>query len=486
MGNYRSKLSDHNFKKGTFITPFNNAFKNVCVDSPWSTERMPEYLWMGFILNYYGRKEGLLKCNKILRWLYTEHNNITSPRWSLILRMDSFDQCCLYDYIVSIIEPHILSPLAILYTYGNYPEFSKYFCTPTVSVTQRHSKFLEVLNQFYYQQSNDTTDLKFLVVLYSCLTGKLDMPKEQLKLINEYPITEHICERMRLIRPTIRSMELSLQMLEEKNVTFINNFWRQISKMSDCNLIGIKFPDEEYDADNYINNLQKIIGYLSELLKADNPLDNKMLVLLGMTTYSYKRIVEIVNYGLYNSISARGTIRTVIENYIMIKYLLKHECERNDIWTEFQYYGIGLYKLVLTKSRESLNDLSNSHVDYKYLDILVNEYTMEEYINMDTSYFGKLGIREKAIDVDEKELYGLFYDYDSSYEHGLWGAIRESSLLKCESPAHQYHCVPDYENTQNLKSVWHDCVSTMNKIIHLLDSIYRIPQHLLNEVDKYA
>uniref|UniRef100_UPI004057B053 helix-turn-helix domain-containing protein n=1 Tax=Agathobacter sp. TaxID=2021311 RepID=UPI004057B053 len=34
-------------------------------------------------------------------------------------------------------------------------------------------------------------------------------------------------------------------------------------------------------------------------------------------------------------------------------------------------------------------------------------------------------------------------DYDSSFEHGLWGAIRESSLLKCNNPAHKYHCLPE-------------------------------------------
>lgn len=42
---------------------------------------------------------------------------------------------------------------------------------------------------------------------------------------------------------------------------------------------------------------------------------------------------------------------------------------------------------------------------------------------MDTTYFDKKKIREKAIDVDEKDLFGLYYDYDSAFEHGLWGAI---------------------------------------------------------------
>ena len=99
------------------------------------------------------------------------------------------------------------------------------------------------------------------------------------------------------------------------------------------------------------------------------------------------------------------------------------------------------------------------------------------FLNMDTRYFGKQP-RQLAEYVDEKDLYGLYYDYDSAFEHGLWGAIRESSMLKCTSPMHQYHCVPDIDNTQSLKSVWHDCKMVMAKMLNFLDSIYGIPDHL--------
>ena len=81
--------------------------------------------------------------------------------------------------------------------------------------------------------------------------------------------------------------------------------------------------------------------------------------------------------------------------------------------------------------------------------------------------------------------YGLYYDYDSAFEHGLWGAIRESSLLKCTNPAHQYHCVPDIEDQNRLKSVLYDCVFIMNKTVQFLDSVYGIPKALLEGVVNY-
>lgn len=484
MDNFHSKLSDHKFKRGKFVTPFNDGLGEVAIHSSWSMDRLPEHLWLAFILKHYGRKIGLAKCQQILHWLSKEQKEISVPNWSEVLKLNSYSQCLFYDYVRTIIEPSILSPLTVLYHYSKYPEFSKYFFDANLSVDERHKQLIVVLKESYNQQSHEATDLKYLILYFSFARENLVIGKSSIEgKILKYPSLEHSDEEMRIIRPSIRSLEIAFQATSIRDKAFIEQFWLEVSKMSDCELIAIKFPIEEYDADNYMASTQKTIRYLSELLNADNPLDNKMLVLLGIATYSYKCILEVVNHNLYNTIVARSSIRIVIENYIMMKYLLKNEADHKDIWTEYQYYGIGLYKLVLTKSREAKRDLHKSHVEHKYLDALVNEYKMEEYIDMDTSYFDKQGIREKAISVDERELYGLFYDYDSSYAHGLWGAIRESSLLKCESPAHQYHCVPDYENSQNLKSVWHDCVYVMNKIIHLMHSIYPIPQELIDEVD---
>ena len=82
-------------------------------------------------------------------------------------------------------------------------------------------------------------------------------------------------------------------------------------------------------------------------------------------------------------------------------------------------------------------------------------------------------------------IWGLYYDYDSQFEHGLWGAIRESSLNKCNNPMHQYHCVPDIDDMISLKSVLPDCISVMNKIIELINDIYGIPEEKMKEVRDY-
>ena len=191
--------------------------------------------------------------------------------------------------------------------------------------------------------------------------------------------------------------------------------------------------------------------------------------------------MEAYEHQLFNTVSGRSCVRVLIEDFIMMKYLVKNEAEHNNIWREYQLYGLGAYKLVLQRYRESVSQ-SESHFDVPYIEALVNEFKSEDFIDMDTRYFDKQNIRAKAEAVGEKELYGLYYDYDSSFEHGLWGAVREVALLKCSNPAHQYHCVPNIDGQTSLKTVLPDCIMVMNKTIAFLNDIYGIPAHLLNEV----
>jgi hypothetical protein len=61
-----SKLSDHKFDKGKFITPWNEFLSELGQENSWFYGRLPDYLWLVLIIDYYGRKEGLLKCLTII------------------------------------------------------------------------------------------------------------------------------------------------------------------------------------------------------------------------------------------------------------------------------------------------------------------------------------------------------------------------------------------------------------------------------------
>ena len=110
---------------------------------------------------------------------------------------------------------------------------------------------------------------------------------------------------------------------------------------------------------------------------------------------------------------------------------------------------------------------------------------MEEFTDIDVRYFDNARMGAKAEKVGEKDLFALYYDYDTQYEHGLWGAIRESSMLKCDNSTHQYHLIPDIEDEQKLKSIYSDCIFVMKKMISFYASQIEIPESLVKEVSEY-
>lgn len=475
----RPKLSEHKFKKGRFITPWNDTIGDICRENSWFKNRLPEYLWIALILNKYGREKGLDRCLYLVDELSKINSGLVVPSFSQITKMSTEEQEKFFKSVFNVIDKSALAPLTALFTQSEYPVFVNSFFVEGLSFEDRFTILMNIMNDASDHQSNFSTDIRYIVLCYQIFSDKLRMPKEMIDELKLYPNISHEDERMRHIRPLIRSSEVGMQLdiFGVDNSAYLKKLWEVVSKMSECKLYSIQYPVEEGNKEVYMQKLKMIMIYFRDLLET-NPLDQKLTVILGIVTYSYKRMCELVEHNLYNTISGRSIVRVLIEDYLMLKFLLKEETNHTDIWTEYQYYGIGQYKIILGRHRDAKDVAENCHFDKMYIELLVNEFKDENFLDMDTRYFGNQTPRYKAEYVGEKDLYGLYYDYDSAFEHGLWGAIRESSMLKCASPMHQYHCVPDIENSQRLKSVWNDCRMVMGKTLDLMDSIYGIPQHI--------
>jgi hypothetical protein len=201
-------------------------------------------------------------------------------------------------------------------------------------------------------------------------------------------------------------------------------------------------------------------------------------------SYAFKTFAEVVDHDLGNTIIGRQSARIIIEVYIMMKYLSLKEAKIPDIWRKYKAYGIGKYKLILLKLREGLGN-ETTHVFEPIINALVNEPLLEEFTEIDLKYFDKQAIREKAISVGEKNLYDVAYDYDSSYAHGLWGAVRESSMLSCGNVFHNYHSVPDATGAQNLTDVTSDCHKYLTKLLLFINCSYNMPKWYLDYLEEF-
>ncbi|OJU08293.1 MAG: hypothetical protein BGN88_15040, partial [Clostridiales bacterium 43-6] len=330
-----SKLSDHTYVKGKFITPFNKIMKELSKEESWFHGRLPEYIWLALILKYYGRDEGLIKCSQLLRKVRAHTSALFLPRFSDVLTLPENDQTTLFNSFVDTIDIETLAPLTVVFTYSKYPCFSSFF-TSQLSPEERIAVINEIVDEASDHQSEFSTDIRFLVLYYQLLAGRLHMPQETLEMLLEYPKTPHSDEKMRMIRPTVRAMEIIMPLeMDASKEEYSDIFWEGISKLSSCELFSLNISPEHNDTEKYTAVIKRILQYYTDILVAARPLDNKLLVILGIATYSYKRILEVVEHDLYQTIAGRSIVRILVENYIVLKYLIKNESEHDDIWTEY-------------------------------------------------------------------------------------------------------------------------------------------------------
>ncbi|WP_214754648.1 DUF5677 domain-containing protein [Exiguobacterium sp. s16] len=471
-----SKLSDHKYKKGKIISPLNDAFGDTIKFNAWTTDRLPEYLWLGLILNYYGREEGLVKGGEILYRVANLNIDLLQPKLSMIFSLPSENQKMIYDIICKFIDPSILSPLTILYRGEDYSAFNQYFYDKSQTVEDRISTLSNTVKVYFDHQSNDTTDLKYLSVCLSLFKGNIYISKENTMIVEafkNYSMTSHVDEKMKLYRSLIRSFEVAD--FEEKNSDFISDFWKEVGLSTDCSLFYIDYSENVHSIKEFYLDTKKGLEHMAISNKEDLIDDPKFNVLMGSTCYMLKLTGEIINNNLENSILGRLAFRTILEVFIMMKYLIKKKANQDNIFHGYQLYGVGKYKHILLRIRDNNVDFE-SHISVPVVNAIVNESMWEEFINIDVRFFDQQNIKKKFEEVDEKELYEVFYEYTTNFAHGFWGAVRESSMLLCDNPLHKNHTVADFDYSQKLKSVNYDLFKIMKKHIELLSTVYEFPE----------
>ena len=122
-----SKLAEHTFKKGKFITPMNTLpnMQELSDEKSWTYGRMPEYLWIGLILKRLGREEGLNKLYSIASMLHKLAPELYTARMSQILNLDTAIQKQFYEFMISMGIKESLAPLTVFLTATRAPIFAE-------------------------------------------------------------------------------------------------------------------------------------------------------------------------------------------------------------------------------------------------------------------------------------------------------------------------------------------------------------------------
>ena len=465
-------------KKGRIVSPLVDGLGDLIKLTSWSLERVPEYLWLSLILEEYGRTSGLQICSNILAFISKEFQQVKSAKISDIIHVDESVQNKIYEHIKNYISADVLAPLTVVIDNNSSKEFYKHFYVPGYSLSDRAEKLKNVTKKYNPPESQEAADVRYLAILPKVFTGTIKFSPNgpDIAAMKNYITTPCDSGLMPLYMSVIRGIE-GVQMPDESVDDFVELFWKKVISVTDCEMMAINYKkivdNNKYLA--FIENTKEALNYLNVQNKEDAVLDDAYSVLIGSLCFAFKNFVEVIEHDLGNSLIGRQSVRIIIEIYIMIKYLCSQEEQKPNIWKEYKAYGIGKYKLILLKIRAGMGN-GVSHITEPVINAIVNEPQLEEFTDIELKYFDDIKIREKANSVGEKDLYDVAYDYDSSYAHGLWGAIRESSLVGCGNVLHQFHALPDATTTQNLPDITEDCYKCLVKLIKFINEKYKLPE----------
>lgn len=471
----RIELSKHIQQGDTFYTPFTNpqGLGATLSLSSWAKCWLPEFLWIGLILKEQGRKRGFENLYHIIEDLKTAE--IAIPQLSKIFVLNEDKQRLFWFIVTQYIEKDTLMPLTAVITPNINEVFYDCFFEFSMSIDDNISKILSITKESNRFHDEMSTDICFIVDWFYVLTGRLHISSDMDILpiaLTEYYKHSHEDEEMRAYRPMIRATFQSLCNLDCSKL-FSENIWKVLGELSECNPLVIMW-DEKKSTDFYEMATDTIEYFAAS--NEDKKMESKYAVIMGITCYIYRIYQEIIEKQMQNDVGGRILFRTMLETYINLKYIMQQENEVADIYERFKAYGTGKYKLVMAKLREEKYTVStDSQMDEKIMELIVNEDMDEAFVNMSVGYFDKTGIKTKFQKCGEDELYEVYYEYATNFAHGIWGAIRESSMLICDNPAHAYHSVPDYHREQKLRSVRTDCEMVMKKTFDTISCYVEMP-----------
>jgi hypothetical protein len=476
----QTKLKDHKFTGKKLVPPL--ASLNMTRKS-WIDDRLPEMLWAVLLTNAFDRKEVLERFNQIVNTA-VELTNTQESDWRnkpMIVTLSGIDQLDKNKKIKLIKAiandekaKKVLSPM--LY-FDKLPSKTEWQLVLGSKPSESDGGTLaKAVAGCFFHQSQQATDCRWVKALYAVKSGFIlftQKVEDTPKLILNY--ASHTEEELRHSRPTVRSLEISLDSNEVGN-DWASQFWTECFNKTKCLTSALtkeeltdRYPTEEElksDKVNLQDINQKLTDHFWSTLKNTNR-DPKHEVSFGIAMYAADLATSSLLLGMNRSSQGRMVLRSLVECLISLKYLfLKDDIS---IWQTFLNHGMGQAKLVVQRSEEESR--SPEYLDLKNLGQIANDDVWVEFLPIDIGSWDNMDLRKRAIEVGLKDKYDDYYTWPSSFSHGQWGAIRESVYDLCGNPLHRFHRIP-LLYSMNLKDVRKDIYLLLKDILDVIYALY--------------
>jgi Family of unknown function (DUF5677) len=439
-------LGQHHRIKKTLVPPL-NRLPGERRFSRWVDERVPEMLWACLVRAVLPRNEALealrgvaliarefIGSAAVLSEIIPTHSNLAARCPELIPR------------IVQIVGKYPLGYAALrpLIAIESLPGRERWIAALGMEPDpQELNALADAIPEFLDHQSEESTDVRWLLVLYGGLSHKMHYPKsmsERVDSIRSYP--NH--GDMRRVRPSIRASEPIVWMpLGGGDPVFpwSPQFWQECHSRTPCLIVepeAVEVPEPKA-ADigpRVVQALNDVSNHWIET-STSTAVDAVHEGTFTFVLYALTCLLEMVGVNRLG-IAGRLLLRTLAGCRITLAYL-QHRNDP-DLWAKFRKYGVGQAKLALLKLEEAAKPPHS--ISIETLKRLANEDVWQEYSDIDLGNWAGIDLRKMAEESGTKEVYDAHYGWNSGFAHGHWSAMRDVMLTTCLNPLHRLHRVP--------------------------------------------
>ena len=281
-----------------------------------------------------------------------------------------------------------------------------------------------------------------------------------------YPNHEDPC----MMGGSIRASETALSIPNSKPTEWVEKFWNECLNKTSCFPLNTNFTIGGLSTGTTMEQLGKVHNLLFQHVhetQATSGIDSRHDTVLGIGLYCLGLLQELLRVGNCSSISARASLRTIVECYITLTYLVKKN--NAELWQSYRVYGAGQAKLAFLKLDESTDE--PNYVDIQTLEQVANEDMWQEFLNIDLGHWDNTNLRQMSIEAGVKDIYDRFYDWTSTFAHGHWGAIRDTVFDTCGNPLHRLHRIPR-QSSRALPDVVPDACELVDKVLEIVSQLY--------------
>ena len=462
----RSKISQHKRTGKQLVPPVVHALGDKLQTASWMNDRLPEMLWAALILASTERNKAFDEFERILNFVAgherkTELNNLSI---SGIAALEGELRQEVIRFITDNRET--AQALSTLTMFESLP--SKDDWEANLSGFQPSMALLKsAVGSTLYHQSPASTDCRWLWTMGVAAAGQIRINQGLgafADTLSNYPDLEPGAEEGTRVRAT----EAAIAAFNTPETMWPTAFWQETWEKTPCFMLANHSDTGEIQTSTTRQEINELTLNLKEYwdqTHSTTAIDAKHDAMFGMALYALRILTEMMAFGISNGILSRLGIRTILEIRINLKYLIDEN--KSDLWQKWRQYGASQAKLTSLK----LDDFSEppTYISKETIESIASEDLWEELLTIDIGNWANGDLRKMSEQVQLKDTYDQHYPWTSTYAHGMWGAIRESSYQTCGNPLHRLHRYPE---RQPLQDCLYDAVSLVDEIIEHIDNEY--------------